>query len=55
MPDRTSCCRAGGGYYQRCDLLVGLGGLRVTAVEYDHDVGLLCCNFLLGQHGGASV
>lgn len=28
-------------YCSRCDLLVGLGGLRVTAVEYDHDVGLL--------------
>lgn len=26
---------------QRCDALVGLDGLHVTAVEYDHDVGLL--------------
>lgn len=28
-------------YCTRCDLLVGLGDLHVTAVEYDHDVGLL--------------
>lgn len=31
--DTTYCCR--------CDLLVGLGDLHVTAVEYDHDVTLL--------------
>ena len=28
-------------YCSRCDLLVGLDGLHVTAVEFDHDVGLL--------------
>ena len=28
-------------YCSRCDLLVGLGELHVTAVEFDHDVGLL--------------
>jgi transposase len=30
-----SCCRALGCYCDRCDLLVGLDGLRVTAVERD--------------------
>ena len=39
MPDPTSCCRAGGGYCQRCDLLVGLPGLHVTGVHRD-DAGL---------------
>ena len=28
-------------YCSRCDLLVGLGELHVTAVEFDHDVGSL--------------
>lgn len=28
-------------YCSRCDLLVGLNGLHVVAVEFDHDVGLL--------------
>ena len=35
MPDPTSCCRAGGGYCQRCDLLVGLPGLHVVGVARD--------------------
>ena len=39
MPDSTSCCRAGGGYCQRCDLLVGLPGLHVVGVQRD-DAGL---------------
>ena len=39
MPDSTSCCRAGGGYCQRCDLLVGLPGLHVIGVQRD-EVGL---------------
>jgi transposase len=39
MPDSTSCCRATGGYCQRCDLLVGLPGLHVIGVQRD-DVGL---------------
>jgi len=30
-----SCCRASGGYCDRCDLLVSLDGLHVTAVERD--------------------
>ena len=29
------CCRAQGGYCDRCDLLVGLPGLHVVAVERD--------------------
>ncbi|MGE9808155.1 ISL3 family transposase [Janibacter sp. G1551] len=28
-------------YCSRCDLLVGLGDLHVTGVDFDHDVGLL--------------
>ncbi|GAA3883805.1 hypothetical protein GCM10022275_34490 [Tessaracoccus defluvii] len=39
MPDSTSCCRAGGGYCQRCDLLLGLPGLHVVGVQRD-DAGL---------------
>ena len=35
MPEPTSCCRAAGGYCDRCDLLVGLDGLRVVEVERD--------------------
>lgn len=35
MSEPTSCCRARGGYCQRCDLLVGLDGLHVTTVERD--------------------
>lgn len=37
-------CHRDTSYCSRCDLLVGLGGLHVTAVEFDHDadgVGLL--------------
>ena len=35
MPEPTSCCSALGGYCDRCDLLVGLDGLRVIAVARD--------------------
>ena len=35
MSEPTSCCRARGGYCERCDLLVGLDGLHVTAVDRD--------------------
>ena len=35
MPEPTSCCSALGGYCDRRDLLVGLDGLRVTAVARD--------------------
>jgi len=33
MTEPTSCCRTGGDYCDRCDLLVGLEGLRVIGVE----------------------
>lgn len=29
------CCRDGGGYCERCDLLVGLPALHVVAVDRD--------------------
>ena len=35
MPEPTLCCRARGGYCDRCDLLVGLDGLHVIGVERD--------------------
>ena len=35
MSEPTSRCRADGGYCDRCDLLVGLEGLHVLAVERD--------------------
>ena len=35
MNEPTLCCRAPGGYCDRCDLLVGLEGLHVIAVERD--------------------
>lgn len=34
-------CHHDTNYCSRCDLLVGLGQLHVTAVDFDHDVGLL--------------
>ncbi len=40
MPEPTLCCSALGGYCDRCDLLVGLDGLRVIAVERDEGGGL---------------
>jgi hypothetical protein len=35
MPEPTLCCRAGGGYCDRCDLLVGLPGMHVIGVDRD--------------------
>ena len=35
MSEPTLCCRARGGYCDRCDLLVGLGGLHVIGVDRD--------------------
>ena len=35
MPEPTLCCRVRGGYCDRCDVLVGLPGLHVIAVEHD--------------------
>lgn len=41
MPEPTSCCAARvGSYCERCDLLLGLEGLRVIAVERDDGGGL---------------
>jgi transposase len=56
-------------YCSRCDLLVGLDGLHVTAVEFDHDVGLLtvrvesertmvgcrACGVVASSHGRSEV
>ncbi len=39
MPEPTVCCRAASGYCERCDLLVGLAGLHVVAVERDDGGG----------------
>ncbi|MGL5849309.1 MAG: ISL3 family transposase, partial [Phycicoccus sp.] len=41
MSDPTSCCRAGGGYCARCDVLLGLDGVRVVAAERDQGGGLV--------------
>lgn len=41
MPEPTLCCRAQGGYCDRCDLLVGLEGLHVTTVDREGDGGAL--------------
>lgn len=39
MPEPALCCRVQDGYRDRCDLLVGLPGLHVRAVEQDrHDL-----------------
>ena len=35
MDDPTLCCPARGGYCNRCDLIVGVDGLHVTAAERD--------------------
>ena len=35
MDEPTFCCRAAGGYCDRCDLLVDLPGLHVIGVEHD--------------------
>ena len=40
MGEPTLCCRARGGYCERCDVLVGLDGLHVTAVDRDDRGGL---------------
>ncbi len=39
MSEPTLCCRAPGGHCDRCDLLVGLEGLHVIAVERDDGSG----------------
>ena len=40
MSEPTLCCRPPGGYCDRCDLMVGLDGLHVTAVKRDDGGGL---------------
>lgn len=35
MDDPTLCCCASGGYWDRCDLILGVDGLHVTGVERD--------------------
>jgi len=40
LSEPALCCRVSGGYCDRCDLLVGLDGLHVTAVERDDGGGL---------------
>jgi transposase len=35
MLEPMSCCRVAGSYCERCDLLVGLDGLRVIGVGRD--------------------
>ena len=34
MSEPTSCCRAKGGYCERCDTLVGLDGLHVIGLTW---------------------
>ena len=41
MSEPTLCCRATGGYCDRCDLLVGLPELHVIAVDRDEGSGRL--------------
>lgn len=62
-------CHSHSGYCSRCDLLVGLDGLHVTAVEFDLDVGQLrvhvesaraptgcpTCGVIAGSHGRRDV
>ena len=65
----AACCPDDSVYCGRCDLLVGLAGLHVIAVEYDGDVGLLTvrvesprepmgcltCGVVVGSHGRRDV
>ena len=68
MPEGTLCCRARGGYCDRCDLLVGLGGLHVIGVDRDDGgaltvtvesatdvVGCPMCGVLAHAHGRVDV
>ena len=67
MPEPTSCCR-GGGYCDRCDLLVGIDGLHVLDVVRDDGGGLVvdveptpgpvgrpACSVLARGHGRREV
>ena len=68
MSEPTSCCRARGSYCERCDVLVGLDGLRVTAVERDDGgrlvveveseptvIGCPACGVVAHGHGRVTV
>jgi|GEM_PF-7065999 len=54
MTEPTTCCRADGKYCDCCDLLVGLDGLRVIAVDAD---GIVIGQFTVTGHdlGNAQV
>ena len=68
MSEPTSCCRARGSYCERCDVLEGLDGPRVTAVERDDGgrlvveveseptvVGCPACGVVAHGHGRVTV
>jgi hypothetical protein len=68
MPEPTLCCRVPGGYCDRCDLLVGLPGLRVIGVERDgrdrlvvtvesaaEPMGCRSCGVIARGHGRVDV
>ena len=68
MPEPTSCCRVGGGYCDRCDLLVGLEGLHAVGADRDDGgavtirvesapgpMGCPACGVLAQGHGRREV
>jgi len=68
VSEPTLCCRARGGYCDRCDLLVGLGGLHVIGVDRDDGgaltvtvesaaevMGCPMCGVLAHAHGRVEV
>ena len=68
MPEPTLCCRAGGGYCDRCDLLVGLPGMHVIGVDRDRldrlivtvesaaePMGCRSCGVIVHGHGRVDV
>jgi len=68
MSEPTSCCSALGGYCERCDLLVGLDGLRVTGVDREDGdrlvvtveseptvMGCRACGVVAHGHGRVAV
>jgi transposase len=68
MPEPMSCCHLGGGYCERCDLLVGLPGLHVIGVERDDGgavtvvvesaqgpMGCPACGVVAHRHGRRDV
>ncbi len=68
MSEPTSCCRAAGGYCDRCDLLVGPDGLHVVGVDRDEGgaltvtvesapepMGCRSCGVIAHAHGRVEV